>query len=1131
MQKTFVHLRAHSSYSLLECSLKIERLIGLCCQHEMPAIALTDNNNLFGALEFAEAAIKKGVQPIIGCNLNISNIENDSSNAELDQVLLLAKNQQGHDNIIKLASHAFKNRKPKPHISLKTLAQHNDGLILLTGGLEGILAKRLAEDRRIDNILQILTDNFADNLYIELQRCSYKEEIENTLIDLAYKHNIPLVATNDVYFENLEMYEAQDVLSCITEGTYISEENRRRFSKEQYFKSSEEMWALFSDIPEALENSLLIAQRCAVRPFKGEFLLPHIPDAECEIRIQAKAGLDERLKELIYPAGAGQAQQSEMMEEYSKRAEDELEIIIKMGFASYFLIVSDFIKWSKNNNVPVGPGRGSGAGSVVAWALKITEIDPLRFGLFFERFLNPERISMPDFDVDFCQEKRDLVIQYVQKKYGKDRVAQIITFGKLQARAVLRDVGRVLQMPYSQVDDICKMIPNNPARPITLQEAIDLDSGIRKTMQKDELIEKLFSISLQLEGLYRHASTHAAGIVIGNRPLQEMIPLYFDESSDALITQYSMKYVEQVGLIKFDFLGLKTLTTIDKICILLNERGVDINISKIPLEDAKTFEVLSAGDSVGVFQLESIGMRETLKKLKPDKIEDIIALVSLYRPGPMDNIPRYIARKHGQEQADYLHPMLKEILKETFGVIIYQEQVMQIAQKMSGYSLGGADLLRRAMGKKIKAEMDKQREIFVDGAVKNEVNRQKATEIFNLVDKFAGYGFPKAHATAYAIISYQTAYLKANHTKEFIAASMNLDINDTDKLRIFIREAHLHNIKVLPPDINKSNAEFSIEGDSIRYALGACRNVGIAATEHIVKERKKNGEFKDIFDFLSRSSSKAINKKLIENLAKANAFGSIHQNQAQIVNNMDVLIKYSGLAQKENNSSQASLFGGETELSKPQLSETQYWNTEEKQKYERESIGFYLTGHPLDNYDLTKYNITLAKDVNSAVADQINLCGVVERVKVRSTRKGRYANLELSDCSANFNVTIYNEDLLSQKFLTEGNILFLKASINRTSEKTGITAIKIRSLEEIMTRANNPNNQMIIYLSEDADIKKLHEIIKENEGLIEVRLRIKLPKDRMAEVGIKHKVSAEAINKIKEISGVIDAWLKENATA
>jgi DNA polymerase-3 subunit alpha len=1095
----------------------------------MPAIALTDNNNLFGALEFAETAVKKRVQPIIGCNLNVSNVENDCLNAEFDQVLLLAKNQQGHDNIIKLASQSFKNRKPKPHIDFKTLTQHNEGLILLTGGLKGILAKRLTENRKIDNILQILSDNFADNLYIELQRCSYKEEIENTLVGLAYKHNIPLVATNDVYFENLGMYEAQDVLSCITEGTYISEENRRRFSKEQYFKSNEEMWKLFSDIPEALENTLLIAQRCAVMPFKGQSLLPYIPDAEHEIRTQARVGLDERLKELSYSTNTDQTQQSKVIaEEYSKRTEDELEIIINMGFASYFLIVSDFIKWSKNNNVPVGPGRGSGSGSVVAWALKITEIDPLRFGLFFERFLNPERISMPDFDVDFCQEKRDLVIQYVQEKYGKDRVAQIITFGKLQARAVLRDVGRVLQMPYSQVDNICKMIPNNPARPITLQEAIDLDSSIQQTMQKDELIKKLFSISLQLEGLYRHASTHAAGIVIGNRPLQEMIPLYFDESSDVPITQYSMKYVEKVGLIKFDFLGLKTLTTIDKICILLKEKGTNISISKISLDDTNAFEMLSAGDSAGVFQLESIGMRETLKKLKPDKIEDIIALVSLYRPGPMDNIPRYIARKHGQEQADYLHPMLKGILKETFGVIIYQEQVMQIAQKMSGYSLGAADLLRRAMGKKIKEEMNKQRKIFVDGAIKNGVNRQKATEIFNLVDKFAGYGFPKAHATAYAIIAYQTAYLKANYTKEFITASMNLDINDTDKLRIFIREACMHNIKMLPPDINKSDAEFIIEGDSIRYALGACRNVGIAATEHIVKERKRDGEFKDIFDFLDRLSNKATNKKLIENLTKANAFSLIHKNQAQIIHNIEVLVKYSGLAQKENNSLQVSLFGEETELSKPKLSEAQYWNTEEQQKYERESIGFYLTSHPLDNYDLTKYNITLAKDINKSTIDTINLCGVVERAKIRSTRKGRYANLELSDCSANFNVTIYNESLLSQTLLTEGNILFLKAGLNRMSEKTGITAIKIKSLEEIMACTNNLDNQMIIYLSEDADIKKLYEIIKENGGGIKICLRIKLPENTMAEVVIKHKASADSMSKIRGISGVIDVQLKEN---
>ncbi|MCB2081063.1 MAG: DNA polymerase III subunit alpha, partial [Rickettsiales bacterium] len=771
----FIHLRTHSAYSLSRGAIPVKGLVKLCVEHGMPAVALTDSGNLFGSLEFSLAALDVGVQPIIGCVVNLR----EASESPWEQkspppapMVLLAKDDTGYHHLLKLVSQSYLQGiyQGVPTLTLDTFKGASEGLIAFTGGAEGVLGQHLLarQPERAMEVLEVLKSYFPERLYIELMRHGREVEVqtEPALLEMAYAHGLPLVATNDVHFATPGMAEAHRVLTCIAEGSYISEGAHPYFTPEHYFKSAEEMQALFSDIPEAIANTVQIAQRCAVMSHPRKPMLPGFATGEgrdeaAELRVQAEAGLKERLEEAAYTEDMNAATREEIAKPYFERLQFELDTIVNMQFPGYFLIVSDFIRWSKQHGIPVGPGRGSGAGSVVAWSLQITDLDPLRFGLLFERFLNPERISMPDFDIDFCQERRDEVIQYVRDKYGADKVAQIITFGKLQARAVLRDVGRVLQMPYKKVDGICKMIPFNPLAPVTLSQAIEMDKELQAERERDETVAHLLDIGLKLEGLYRHASTHAAGVVIADRPLDELIPLYSDPRSDMPVTQYSMKYAEMAGLVKFDFLGLKTLTLIDRACKLVRERVPEFDIRAIPLDDKPSYKLLSEGRTVGVFQMESAGMRDALRKMRPDTIEDIIALISLYRPGPMENIPTYIACKHGREKPDYLHPKLEPILKETFGVMIYQEQVMQIAQVLSGYSLGGADLLRRAMGKKIKEEMDAQRESFMQGAKKNHVDPKKAGEIFDLVAKFAGYGFNKSHSAAYGFIAFQTAYLKA----------------------------------------------------------------------------------------------------------------------------------------------------------------------------------------------------------------------------------------------------------------------------------------------------------------------------------------------------------------------------------
>src|SRR5690625_4673133 len=869
-RSNFVHLRVHSAYSLSEGAIRIKELVKLCSSQAMPAVAVTDSGNLFGAMEFSLAAASAGVQPIIGCTLAVRELSEEAAarTQPLERLLLLVQDENGYRNLLKLVSKSFLETpdEEEPHVGYDDLEACADGLLLLTGGIDGPLSRALlaGEQELAESLVARFKAAFPGRCYIELQRHGLPEQeaVEERLVELAYAHDLPLVATNDAYFARAEQYEAHDALLCIAGSTYVLESNRRRLSPEFRFKSAEEMEALFEDLPEAVANTAVIARRCAFFPQVVKPILPPFDTEEgrgeaAELRAQAEAGLERRLAAHVYAPEDDQPAREAKAAPYRERLAYELGIIEDMGFPGYFLIVADFIKWAKTQEIPVGPGRGSGAGSLVAYALTITDLDPLRWGLLFERFLNPERVSMPDFDIDFCQERRDDVIRYVQERYGRDKVAQIITFGKLQARAVLRDVGRVLQLPYGQVDRLCKLVPNNPANPVTLQQALDGEPQLQAAREEDETVGRMIDIALELEGLYRHASTHAAGVVIGDRPLDELIPLYRDPRSDMPVTQFNMKYVELAGLVKFAFLGLKTLTVLARARDLIREHQPDFDLDSLPLDEPGAYQLMARGDTVGIFQLESAGMRDALKRLKPDRFEDVIAMVALYRPGPMENIPSYIRRKSGEEEPDYLHETLEPILKETFGIMIYQEQVMQIAQELAGYSLGAADLLRRAMGKKIKEEMDAQREIFVRGSVERGVPQAKAEAIFEQVNKFAGYGFNKSHAAAYALVAYQTAYLKANYPVEFMAAIMTYDMGNTDKLNLFRQELDRLRLKLLPPDVNHSFADFAVEplpegGKAIRYALGAIKNVGAIAMKQLIEERQGKGAFKSLGDFARR---------------------------------------------------------------------------------------------------------------------------------------------------------------------------------------------------------------------------------------------------------------------------------------
>jgi len=1038
-----------------------KELVKLVVGQDMPAVAMTDSNNMFGALEFSMAAEGAGLQPIIGCQVALEKGE---------QLVFLVQNEQGYRNLSQIISDGYMQSEGGKSVatSIKAIKECHEGLICLSGGtLHGVSGKK--------QITQ-LRDIFGDRFYIEIQRHDLREQEarEEALIEMAYELNIPLVATNDCYFGSVAMHEAHDALMCIAEGRYVTEDDRRKVTKHHFLKSSDQMVELFKDIPEAVQNTVKIAQRCsfilkAIDPILPPFETESGRSETEELRAQSKEGLQWRLDN-GYAAG-------DDPQPYWDRLDFELGVIEQMGFPGYFLICSDFIKWAKDHDIPVGPGRGSGAGSVIAWALKITDLDPLQFNLLFERFLNPERVSMPDFDVDFCQDRRGEVIRYVQDKYGHDKVAQIITFGKLQARAVVRDTGRVLQMPYGLVDRIAKMIPNNPAAPMTLQEALDSDADLRAEGEKDETSAKLINIALKLEGLYRHASTHAAGLVIGDRDLHQLVPVYKDPRSDMPVTQFNMKYVEQAGLVKFDFLGLKTLTVIQEAIRLIKEHhGQEIDALTIPLDDAPSYEMMSRGETTGVFQLESAGMKDVLRKMKPNRFEDIIALVALYRPGPMDNIPKYIATKNGEEEPDYLHPKLKPLLEETFGIMIYQEQVMQAAQVLSGYSLGAADLLRRAMGKKIQAEMDKERVKFVEGAAEhNQVPEEQASAIFDQIAKFAGYGFNKSHAAAYALIAYQTAWLKANYPVEFMAASMTLDYGNTDKLSVFKQEIDRMGMTLLPPSVNKSGAMFRVEPipdhpkykSAVRYALAALKGVGEGAMRALVDEREgklegEGGVYNSLDNLVSRMDAKALNKKQIDGLICSGAFDEFGIPRAKLHGNMEMILRFAQSKAEEKASGQVSLFGGgddNAEESLPPFMEVEPWDQLELLAKEFGAIGFYLSAHPLDTKadQLEQLGVTALKDVPRALSksssSRLQMAGILIRKQERVSAKSgnKFAFLQMSDASGVFEVMIFSDTLARNRDkLVPGTALMVSLDAQEQNEEIRYTGQHIDILEDAL---------------------------------------------------------------------------------
>jgi len=1088
----FVHLRVHSAYSLLEGAVKIKQMPALCRAYEMPAIAITDSGNLFGALEFSETLAGDGIQPITGCALQLcfDQPENGVADAlrgpalrdRIAPIVLLAQNETGYDNLMWLSSNAYLECDAEPHVTLAQLAAHSDGLICLTGGALGPVGCLLRQAKRdaAAALLRELALIFPQRLYVELQRHGMTEEAatEEDFIAFAYDQALPLVATNEVYFPYRDMYEAHDALICISAGAYVGQDDRRKLTPEHYMKSPEEMAALFADLPEAIENTIEIARRCAFRPRTRAPILPQFgaPEEEAaELRRQAAQGLAHRLAN--EGCFAGEA-------EYHARLDFELDVIVKMGFAGYFLIVADFIQWAKGHGIPVGPGRGSGAGSCVAWSLTITDLDPLRFGLLFERFLNPERISMPDFDIDFCQERRDEVIRYVREKYGDDRVAQIIAIGKLQARAALRDVGRVLQMPYGQVDRICKMVPNNPANPVTLAEAIKAEPRLKEERDSDPAVAHLLDTAMRIEGLYRHASVHAAGVVIGDRPLQELVPLYREPRGEMPVTQFNMKWVESAGLVKFDFLGLKTLTVIAKTVELLARKGVALDIHKIPLDDAPSFEMLRDAETIGLFQLEGSGMRESIRSLRPDRFEDIIAMVALYRPGPMDDIPKYIACKNGQEEVVYPHPLLEPILSETYGVIVYQEQVMQIAQVLSGYSLGEADLLRRAMGKKIQSEMDAQRARFINGAIERGVDPGIAKNIFELVNKFAGYGFNKCHSAPYALIAYQTAYLKANYPVEFLAASMMLDQGNTDKLNIFRQEAARMGIAVKAPDINHSDADFSTSEGAIYYALGAVRNVGAQAMRAIVAEREANGPFADMEDFINRVDPRHLNKRSFEFLVRAGAFDVLNPNRAQLLAGADTVLALCGAAAAARTSSQTDLFaiGGMQPRLEMKLPAVDGWPPIEKLKAEFDALGFYLSAHPLDDYSaiLAHANVTPYAEFFERLDEAerpAKLAGtIVAKREQRSQRGNPFAFVTLSDQSGEYEVTLFSELLSAHRELLEpGNLVVMNVTGRLDRDRPRLTA---QSLQGVDRLADAAKGGLRVFVADAKPLASLHDRLK-----------------------------------------------------
>jgi DNA polymerase-3 subunit alpha len=1101
-----------------------ERAAGL----GFPAVALTDRNGLYGAMPFSEACAAKGVQPIVGAMLAVARPPEIGGEGGLDWLVLLAKNEQGYANLCKLVSAAHLDRPliEDPHVPFDALDGASDGLIALTAGAEGAIARLLADGQadKAAAFLDRLQTLFPGRLYIEIIRRgeAVEETAEEALIGLAYLRNLPLVATNPAAYADPSFHAAHDAMLCIANSAYVESADRPTSSPEAWLKNGAAMAELFADLPEAIANTAVVAQRCAVSAPQRKPILPRLSDDEDEtLRRDAGAGLDERLK----------GRNAEEREQYRDRLDFELDVITGMGFAGYFLIVADFIKWAKANDIPVGPGRGSGAGSVVAWALTITDLDPIALNLLFERFLNPERVSMPDFDIDFCETHRDRVIAYVQQKYGRDRVAQIITFGRLKARAVLKDTGRVLQMSYGQVDRLAKLIPNHPTEPWDLKRALNGVSELAAEYKNDQEVKRLFDLAMKLEGLPRHASTHAAGVVIGDRPLDELVPLYRDPRSDMPVTQFDMKYVEAAGLVKFDFLGLKTLSVLKEGRRLLADQGVHVDFASLPWDDPAVYELLQHGDTVGVFQLESEGMRRTLAGVRPTGFGDIIALVALYRPGPMDNIPMFGDRKNGRADLAYPHPMLEEILEETYGIFVYQEQVMQAAQVLAGYSLGEADLLRRAMGKKIQSEMDAQRAGFVEGCGRNGIASDKANELFDTIDKFAGYGFNKSHAAGYALIAYQTAWLKAHHPGEFFAASMSFDMAQTDKLALFVEDIRRAGVACLPPCINASRADFSVEDGGVRYALGALKGVGEKAMEALVAEREAEGPFTNLEDFAARIDPRALNRRQLESLAGAGAFDAINLDRAAVFAAAETILAHASSAAEQRTSGQGGLFGGGDASADvaPIRLPRESWTLAQRMAAERDAFGFYFSAHPVDAHK----HLLAAHKVRSfaELADvpigaegraTAFMAGLVEEARWRTSARGRrYLMATLSDSSGQYVATAFDDEPCAalEAAAKAGGCGLVSVELDR---RTGDDAprVTIKRFQPLDALAKRTRLQMTVRAADAASVAQLTEsLTRGGTGTVRFIVPLMQGGEAILLAGRDFTLDAEVATRVERVTG------------
>ena len=1124
--KNFNHLKIHTQYSICEGAIKIDNLRDFCKEKKIKSVGLSDTSNLCGALEFAENVSKIGTQPIIGTQINFKFED------VIGLIPLIALNEDGYKRIVKLSSKSYleNNALSEPHCDISELYNNSEGVLILSGSIQGFFGKLFDKGRflEIHKIYQKIFSNFNKRFYLEIQRHGDQNEkiFEKYNLQKSNELKIPIIATNEVFYLNKDMHEAHDALTCIGTKTYINEKNRIKYSDQHYFKTDEEMSMLFSDIPEALENNYNLPFRCNFRPVFSKPVLPNISsekggNADEILRKESEEGLKNKfLKE--FKIKKENINTNEKFIKYKDRLDHELKIIIEMKYSSYFLIVSDYIKWAKKNDIPVGPGRGSGAGSLVAWCLSITDVDPIKFNLIFERFLNPDRISMPDFDIDFCEEKRDLVFEYLTKKY-KDSVAHIITFGKLKARMVIRDVGRVLGLPYGFVDSISKMIPFDPSRPQSLSECINNEPRLQKLINEDSRVKKLTNLSLKLEGLNRNVATHAAGVVIADKKLTETVPLYKDVSTDLLLpsTQFDMYSAENAGLIKFDFLGLKTLTVINKTQKLINNKSKNFSIEDINYEDQKVFDLLSSGNTVGLFQLESSGMREALMQMKPNHLEDIIALVALYRPGPMSNIPTYNDCKHGKIKPDYLHPYLEEILKPTYGVIIYQEQVMQIAQRLSGFTAGEADILRRAMGKKKRAELEKQKKRFIDGALKNGISNEVAASIFLKIEPFAEYGFNKSHAAAYAIIAYQTAYLKTFFPHEFFSASMTMDISNQNKLSEFYEEIKRLNINILRPDINKCYADFRSVNNNFYYALGGIKNVGYEAVSNIVKERLENGEFKSVNDFIKRVNPKDINKLQLEGLVKAGAFDNLHNNRQALFNSIPNFILKSKNIFDNKIANQIDLFGSEETKDDDVINVINDWKFEDRLSKEFEAVGFFISDHPLNQFKdiYVDYKIIDFNQFNSNEnAKESNIAATLLKIQERKTTKGNsYAIIKLTDLSSVFELFIFSDILeLNRNILTEGNSLIITLCKNITEDNNRFKRLNVKKIVSLKDLFNKPISGIEFEIEDSKKIDEISSLIKK-DGNTNVKIKIKDgDKNLIFKLNNKRLVDRKSINTLKK---------------